>query len=214
MTAVPVALSAVLRGGLAVVVIVLGTALVSVTSVWWHGVDESGNGGYWLSFMLALTAGTGALVWLYGLQPSKPATVLIVLGCLAMCVVFLTGAEAVHDLTLRRAGVDTDAVVDRVWTTESRPGPSYHCTLRRTDGTPIPRELTPDCEGFDAGETLAIVVDPDGRFAPRAGRKSGLDTTGWSGVAGTAGLIVLIVIAIGSPPRRSKQGKAGPVKAA
>jgi hypothetical protein len=75
-------------------------------------------------------------------------------------------------------------------------------SLHRADGTPLPREYASNCEGHERGDTIQVVLDPAGRFAPISGPKSDMSTTGELQVTAIAALTLLICIALGSPPKR------------
>jgi hypothetical protein len=192
----PRALSAVLRCGLALITVALGGAFLVITSLWWGGIEQ---GSFWwgLRFCLAFIVGILPLGLLYAWRgPSVINKVLPVLGGLAMSVAYIAGATTAHDIVMSKVGVDAEATVD----SQTR----YHCSVRHLDGTLISQELRTDCEGFKPGDTLSVVHDPHDRFAPIPGHKSGLEVEGGVWITGAAGLVVLAVIAIGSPPVRPR----------
>ncbi|TDD91416.1 hypothetical protein E1293_02180 [Actinomadura darangshiensis] len=189
---------AVLRGAVAAGVAALGFAAAAASYLWW------GTTGAAVSAVAGSIAGVLALAWLYrARRPLRFAGVPLTFGVLALFVVYGVGVVGIRDVAISRVGVDADAVVTRTWKTRGRGNSStHHCTLRRTDGTPIPRELATNCEGYGRGDTIGVVLDPDGRLAPVGGSKEDLPTTGEAQVAGGAALVLLLAIAVGSAPAR------------
>ncbi|TDB84111.1 hypothetical protein [Actinomadura sp. 7K534] len=190
-------LRALWRGTRTAAIAVLGLAPASAAYM---------RGGVTAAALLAICGFFGAVMalgLLYGgRRPLGFRTVPLSLGALALLVLYGVGVIAARDIAMTRVGTDADAVVARTWTTQSRGRPHHHCTLRRTDGTPIPHEYGSNCEGHEPGDTLPVVLDPQGRFAPIAGPKEDIPVAGQLQVAAGAGLVLLLSIAIGSPPRR------------
>ncbi|MGW2313291.1 hypothetical protein [Actinomadura luteofluorescens] len=188
--------SAVRRGGLVVGAAVLGFAFAAAGYLWW---------GTTAAALIAVSGMIGvvmALGWLYRTRRPMPFRgVPLTLGVLAAFVVYIVGVVAARDIAMTLVGVDAEAVVERTWTTQSRGSESHHCTLRRTGGARIPRELATSCEGYGRGDIMPVVLDPRGRFAPVGGPKSDLPAAGESQVVAAAGLVLLVSIVIGSIPR-------------
>ncbi|MEV4007040.1 hypothetical protein [Actinomadura sp. NPDC049753] len=192
------ALPALWRGIRTLAVCALGLAAASAAYVWWSE----------LAAVLLTIAGFICSVVALGLlydtrRPLRFKNVPLSLGALALLVLYGVGVIAARDITMTLAGTDADAVVAETWTTHDRKGRTqHHCTLRRTDGTPIPREYASNCEGHEQGDTIPVVLDPRGRIAPIGGPKTDLPTTGEIQVALTAALVLLFSTALGSPPKR------------
>ena len=190
--------SAVLRGGL-----VLGSTLLGLTvaaaGLLWVSVSTGALiavAGLILSFLL--------LWWLYGRRPSPARGVALVGGVLALMAIHIVGLTAARDIVMTRVGVDARAIVDRTWISHHRNSTSHHCTLRTLEGAPLPDRLATNCEGYRRGDTIQIVMDPEGRFAPVGGPKSDLPTVGETQVVGVALLVFLFSVVIGSLPRKRR----------
>ncbi|WP_067477872.1 hypothetical protein [Actinomadura hibisca] len=203
--------SAVLRGGVVFGVAVLGFAFAAAGYLWW---DTSGAA---LILVPGLIVALVALGWLYrSRRPLRFKGVPLAFGVLALFCLNLVGVVAVRDIAMTWVGVDAEAVVERAWTTQSRSSDIHHCTLRLSDGTPIPRELATNCEGSERGDTMRLVIDPRGRFAPVGGSKADLSTVGESRVTAVAALVLLGSVAIGSVPDKPRRaaGSVGRPRAA
>ncbi|MFB4314184.1 hypothetical protein [Actinomadura sp. 21ATH] len=190
--------SAVRRGGLVLGVALAGFALASAGYLW------LGTGGGAVLVVCGVLASLMALGWLYG-KRRRARPVPLVLGVVAVFVLNIVGVVAVRDAAMTMVGVDTRAVVERTWTKENRGSTSHHCTLRLPDGTALPGELATNCEGYERGDGILVVVDPRGRFAPVGGPRSDLPAAGESQVAAAAGLVLLVSIAIGGMPERLRR---------
>lgn len=195
--------SAVRRGGLVVGAAVLGFAFAAAGYLWW---------GTTAAALIAVSGMIGvvmALGWLYRTRRPMPFRgVPLTLGVLAAFVVYIVGVVAARDIAMTLVGVDAEAVVERTWTTQSRGSESHRCTLHRTGGARIPRELATSCEGYGRGDIMPVVLDPRGRFAPVGGPKSDLPAVGESQVVAAAGLVLLVSIAIGSVPERPTRARS------
>ncbi|MFD0533276.1 hypothetical protein ACFQY7_05265 [Actinomadura luteofluorescens] len=182
---------------------VLGFAFAAAGYLWW---------GTTAAALIAVSAMIGvvmALGWLYRTRrPLRFRGAPLTLGVLAAFVVHIAGVVAARDIAMTLVGVDAEAVVERTWTTHSRGSQSHHCTLHRTGGAPIPRKLATSCEGYGRGDTMPVVLDPRGRFAPVGGPKSDLPAVGESQVVAAAGLVLLASIAIGSVPERPTRARS------
>jgi len=195
----PVPLRALWRGTRTLGIALLGFAAAAAANLWW---DVAG------AVLLAIAGficAAIALGLLYDTRrPLRFKAVPLSLGYLALLVLYGVGVIAARDVALTLVGADTDATVARTWTTHDRRGrPHHHCALQRPDGSPIRRELATNCEGRSAGDTLQIVLDPAGRFAPVAGPKSDLDTTGELQLTSLAALALILSITLGTPPKRT-----------
>jgi hypothetical protein len=188
---------------------VLGLALISITFLWWGGVISG------VTILAVLMADIVALALLYETgRPLRSKSVPVFFGIVALTVLNIGGSVAVRDATMTLLGVDGEAVVESAWTTKNRGVVNYHCTLRRVDGTRIPRELASDCMGHQPGDVIPVVVDPRGRFPPVEGPKSSLSVMPEAWLAGIGGLVLLITVAIGSPSRKQEPASAGSVRKA
>ncbi|GAA3924654.1 hypothetical protein GCM10023085_02530 [Actinomadura viridis] len=205
----PVARSALLRGGAVLGIAALGLALSS-SAYLWRGTPAAA-----VAAVIGTIGATIALGRLYVTRrPTRFKNLSLTCGVLALFVLYAVGVVAARDFALTLVGVDTTAVVDRTWTTPGRGTDIHHCTLRLPEGTAIRRELATNCEGHERGDTLRVVIDPHERFPPVEGPRSDLPTTGESQVVAVAGLVLLISIAIGSvaprtastAPRRPRPG--------
>lgn len=186
------------RGARTLGIALLGLAAASAGYLWW-GVSNAA--------LLAIVGCVGSAVamgMLYGSgRDFRFKGVPLTLGFLALFALYAVGVIAVRDVTMTMVGEDAEAIVAKTWTTSSTKGkPQHRCTLHRTDGTPLPREYASNCEGREPGDTIQIVLDPAGRFAPIGGPKSDVSTTGELRVTAIAGLVLVLSIAIGSPPKR------------
>ncbi|GAA1810686.1 hypothetical protein [Actinomadura chokoriensis] len=186
------------RGARTLGIALVGLAAVSAGYLWW-GVANAA--------LLAIVGCVGsavALGMLYGSgRDLRFKGVALTLGFLALFTLYAVGVIAVRDVTMTMVGEDAEAIVAKTWTTGGTKGrPQHRCTLHRTDGTPLPREYASNCEGRERGDTLQIVLDPAGRFAPISGPKSDMSTTGELQVTAIAGLVLVLSIALGSPPKR------------
>jgi len=197
--------SAPLRGALLLVGTLLGLLLSSAVHLWW------GTTGSAVLTVLMMIGNAAALGFLYASgRSSRFANVLLIGGMLVLFLLYLVGAAAARDIALTLVGTDAEAVVDRTWTTTSRGMERHHCTLRRTDGTPIKRELDTDCEGRERGDTIRVVLDPRGRFAPVEGRKADLSAKGELQAVAGAGLVFAVLVAFGSMPARQAPAPTKP----
>jgi hypothetical protein len=185
----------------------LGFAAAAAANVWWDR---------FAGILLALAGflcSAVALGLLYDTRrPLRYKAVPLSLGYLALLALYGVGSPAARDVAATLIGDDTEATVARTWLEHGRKsGTHYHCSLRRLDGTPVPRELATDCKGRSTGDTLRIVVDPAGRLAPIAGPKSDLDTKGELLITSLAILTLLLTTALGAPPkpRRTPAGPSG-----
>lgn len=201
------ALPALWRGTRTLAVCVLGLAAASAAFLWW---------GPTAAALLAIAGFAGSVIALglmYGTRrPLRFRSVPLSLGVLALLVLYGVGVIAVRDVTMTLVGTDVDAVVERTWTTrDSKTEPQRHCSLRRPDGTPVSREYGSNCEGRERGDTIPVVLDPQGRFAPIGGPRSDMQTTGELQVTAAAALVLLLSAALGSPAgqRRSGSRSAG-----
>ncbi|MFI0353167.1 hypothetical protein [Actinomadura sp. 9N407] len=191
--------SAVLRGGLVLGTTLLGFALAAAGSLWWSTTAAA------LITVPVMSAALVALLWLYGTRrPLRFKGVPLALGVLAMFGLFFVGVVAAPSVAMTLVGVDAEAVVERTWTTGGRGPKNHHCTLRLPDGRTIPREFAADCQGYERGDGIRIVHDPQGRFAPVRGPKADLPAVGQSQVVAVAGLVLLVSIMIGSVPERGR----------
>ncbi|MFD0900587.1 hypothetical protein [Actinomadura sediminis] len=197
--------SAVLRGGLVIVISAVGLVSSSAAFLWWGTTSGA------VLVVIGIMASLAVLVRLYERRrPLRFASVALVLGVVALFVLNIVGLAAARDAVMTLAGDDAEAVVTRTWTEPGRGGETYHCTVRRADGGPVRRELASGCAGYEPGDTLQIVIDPGGRFAPVAGPESDLPVVGQAQVAGAAALVLLLSVAIGSGPRRpARHGRRG-----
>ncbi|URN01073.1 hypothetical protein LUW76_45965 [Actinomadura madurae] len=187
--------SAVLRGGLVLGVAASGFALAVAGYLWWNTTAAA------LIVVIGTISAVVALGWLYRTRrPLRFSGVPLTFGVLSLLAVYIVGVVAARDIAMTLVGVDAEAVVERTWTTQSRGSESHHCTLRRTDGAPIPRQLATNCEGYGRGDIMPVVLDPRERFAPVGGPKSDLPAVGESQAVAAAALGLLVSIAIGSVP--------------
>ena len=193
----PVAVRALWRGTRTLCIAVLGLAAATAAHLWWDMTAAA------LLAIAGFFCAAIALGLLYGTRrPLRFTWAPLTLGYLALLVLYVGGVIAARDVALTLFGDDTDAVVSRTWTTHNRKGnDQYHCTLQRTDGTPIRRELATNCEGHERGETIPVVLDRAGRFAPISGPKSDLPTVGELQITATAAFVLVLTIAIGAPPK-------------
>lgn len=131
-----------------------------------------------------------------------------VVGTLGTILAFTVGAIGAEDAAAVRWGVDTQAIVNRTWTTGSGSKTQYHCTLKHRDGTPIRHELRTNCEGYDSGDPIDVVADPKDRFGPVEGWKSDLPVKTEAEVAGGGALVLLLAIWLSAPaqPLRNRSG--------
>ncbi|TDE20429.1 hypothetical protein [Actinomadura sp. 6K520] len=185
------------RGTRTAAIAVLGLALASAAYL-------AGNA---MVAALLIICGFASAVVALGLlydrrRPLRFKSVPLSLGVLALLVLYGVGVILARDIAMTLVGTDADAVVARTWTTQYKRSTQPHCTLRHADGTSIPHEYASNCEGLEPGDTLPVVLDPQGRFPPVAGPKADLPGAGELQVAATAALILLLSIAIGSPPKR------------
>ncbi|RSN56808.1 hypothetical protein [Actinomadura sp. WAC 06369] len=184
-----------LRGGLLVGGTLLGLVLVYAARLWW-GTTASA-----IAAVLGMIANAWALGYLYASGRSfRFSGVPLGCGMLALFLMYVVGASAARDIALLRVGTDIDAVVDRTWTTKGRGFPQHHCTLRRTDGTPIERAMDSACDGREPGDVIPVVLDRRGRLAPVAGSKSDMSATGELQVIAGAGLVILVSVALAARP--------------
>ncbi|NVI85923.1 hypothetical protein [Actinomadura sp. BRA 177] len=197
----PLALSALWRGTRTLGIVLLGLAAASAAYLWW-GIANAA-----LLAIIGCLGSAVALGLLYDTRrPLRFKSVPLTLGYLALFAVYAVGVIAARDVAMTLVGTDTDATVARTWTTGGTKGkPQHRCTLHHPDGTPIPRELGTNCEGHSVGDTIPIVLDPAGHFAPISGPKSDMDTVGELQVTATAGFVLLLSIALGTPPKRARQ---------
>ncbi|MGW5867144.1 hypothetical protein ACWFRJ_33875 [Streptomyces sp. NPDC055239] len=75
-----------------------------------------------------------------------------------------------EDLTLQQRGDEVSATVtkERRDPGQGRKNRDYHYTLQRQDGTPVPGpEMKTASNLYDVGQTVTVVEDPEGEFAPR-----------------------------------------------
>ena len=195
-----VALSTAGRAGAALGIPVLGLALSSAAYLWW-GVTAAALLG-----IAAWFCSSAALATLYQAhRPLRGRTVPLYLGLVALLVFYGVGVIAVRDVVLTATGTEADGIVAKAWTTHDvRSNTQHHCTLTLTDGTPIPREFSSNCEGLAPGDTIPIVFDPDGRFPPVGGPKSDMNTAGEVQVLTAAALVLLLAVAMGAPPHRGR----------
>ncbi|MEO3827702.1 hypothetical protein [Actinomadura sp. B10D3] len=192
--------SAVLRGGLVLGVAAFGFVCAVAGYLWWNATAGA------LIAVIGMISTVVALGWLYQTRrPLRFSGVPLTFGVLSLLALYIVGVVAARDIAMTLVGVDAEAVVERTWTTESRGSESHHCTLRRTDGAPIPGELATSCEGYGRGDTMPVVLDPRDRFAPVGGPKSDLPAVGESQVVGAAALVLLVSIAIGSVPEHPRR---------
>ncbi|MEW2357703.1 hypothetical protein [Spirillospora sp. NPDC029432] len=189
--------SAVRRGGLVFGVVLAGFVLAAAGHLW------LGPGGGAAVVVFGTLASLMALGWLYGRHAARGVP--LVLGVVAVFGLNIVGVVAVRDIAMTLVGVDAQAIVERTWTRQNRGSTSHHCTLRLADGTALPGKLATSCEGYGRGDTLPVVIDPQGRFAAVGGPKSELPTVGEGQVAVAAGLVLLVSITFGSLPERDRQ---------
>ncbi|CNF44264.1 Uncharacterised protein [Mycobacterium tuberculosis] len=187
------------RGARTLGIALLGLAAASAGYLWW-GVANAA--------LLAIVGCIGSAVAmgiLYGSgRDFRFKGVPLTFGFLALFTLYAVGVIAVRDVAMTTVGEDAEAIVAKTWTTGNTKGkPQHRCTLHRTDGTPLPREYASNCEGHERGDTIQVVLDPAGRFAPISGPKSDMSTTGELQVTAIAALTLLICIALGSPPKRT-----------
>lgn len=194
----PATVSALWRGARTLGIALLCLSVTSFAYLRW-GVASAA-----LTAIIGYLCTAVALGIMYGTRrPLRFKAVPLSLGYLALLVLNAVGVIAVRDVTMAAVGTDADVVVAKTWTTGNTKGkPQHHCTLRQSDGTPLPRELATSCKGRSVGDTIPVVLDPRERFAPIGGPKEDMSTTGELQITAAAGLVLLISIAIGSPPRQ------------
>lgn len=192
------ALPALWRGARTLVIALLGLAAASAGYLWW------GMAAAALLAIAGCVCSAVAMGLLYGSgRPLRFKAMPLTLGYLALFALYAVGVIAVRDVTMTLVGTDADVIVAKTWTTGGHKGkPQHHCTLHRPDGTQLPREYASNCEGRERGDTIPVVLDPAGRFPPISGPKSDMSTTGELQVTAIAGLVLVLSIAIGSPPKR------------
>lgn len=199
----PVAVRALWRGTRTLSIAVLGLAAATAAHLWWDMTAAA------LLAIAGFFCAAIALGLLYDTRrPLRFRWAPLTLGYLALLVLYVGGVVTARDVALTLFGDDIDAVVARTWTTHDGKGnKQYHCALQHTDGTPIRRELATNCEGHERGETIPVVLDRAGRFAPISGPKSDMHTAGEIQATGIAALVLLTTIAIGTPPKRKKEAR-------
>lgn len=192
------ALPALWRGARTLGIALLGLAVASAGYLWW-GISNAA-----LLAIVGCLSSAVALGILYGSgRQFRFKSVPLTLGYLALFTLYAVGVIAARDVTMTMVGEDADVIVAKTWTTSGNKGkPQHHCTLHHADGTPLPREYASNCEGRERGDTIPVVLDPAGRFAPISGPKSDMSTTGELQVTALVALVLLTSIAIGSPPKR------------
>ncbi|MFB4305832.1 hypothetical protein [Actinomadura sp. GTD37] len=194
-------LTAVRRAAPVLGIAVLGFASASAAYLWWSLTAAV------LLGLAACVGSAAALAMLYRSgRPLRFKSVPLYLGLLALIVLYIVGIITARDVALTLTGTDADAVVARTWTTYDsgrKHKTQHHCTVTLSDGTPLPRELGSNCVGRDPGDTLPIVFTPGKPFPPVSGPKSDMQTAGEAQVTSIAALVLLLSIALGSPPKRT-----------
>ncbi|MGW5412147.1 hypothetical protein [Actinomadura geliboluensis] len=198
--ALPAAVSALWRGARTLGIALLFLTLASAAYLRWGMASAA------LAAIVGCICTAVALGLLYDTRrPLRFKIVPLSLGYLALLTLNAVGVIAARDVTMTLVGTDADVIVAKTWTTGGTKGkPQHHCTLRHPDGTPLTRELATNCEGHTVGDTIPVVLDPQGRFPPISGPKKDMSTVGELQITTAAGLALVLSIAIGSPPKQPR----------
>ncbi|MGC5341527.1 hypothetical protein [Streptomyces sp. DT171] len=166
-----------------VLFLALGGGVTTVVTLWWGGAR----------WPVAVTVlGTTALLAVAAGLTCGSRIVMVVVA--SLCLITMTlGAVSLSAEALARNAERVESVVSEAHPTRGR-APSS-CVLRRPGGSRmIPHRLSP-CDGHRPGDRIWVIVDRQGRQAPREGSLRDVDgaVTGRWAVGGVAALLAVLL---------------------